>query len=84
MVEIKKGCAFEMHVLYDEGTPNVKFKVNTVNGRAGGDAGRVMLYLVGHLKYGEEEYTLKLDPEPLEGFVPVVARQLIHRLRPQA
>ncbi|KAL1677130.1 hypothetical protein EV122DRAFT_291319 [Schizophyllum commune] len=84
MVEIKKGCNFEMHVLYDEGTPNVKFKVNTVNGGAGGDAGRVMLYLVGHLKYGEEEYTLKLDPEPLEGFVPAVARQLIHRLRPLA
>ncbi|KAI5826137.1 hypothetical protein K523DRAFT_311997 [Schizophyllum commune Tattone D] len=84
MVEIKKGCDFEMHVLYDESTPNVKFKVNTVNGGAGGDAGRVMLYLVGHLKYGEEEYTLKLDPEPLEGFVPAVARQLILRLRPQA
>ena len=83
MVEIKKGCDFEMHVLYDEGTPNVKFKVNTVDG-AGGDAGRVMMYLVGHLKYGEEQYTLRLDPEPLEGFVPAVARQLIHRLRPQA
>uniref|UniRef100_D8Q817 MYND-type domain-containing protein n=1 Tax=Schizophyllum commune (strain H4-8 / FGSC 9210) TaxID=578458 RepID=D8Q817_SCHCM len=84
MAKIKKGCDFKMHVLYDEGTPNVKFKVNTVNGGAGGDAGRVMLYLVGHLKYGEVEYTLKLDPEPLEGFVPAVARQLIHRLRPRA
>ncbi|KAL1743645.1 hypothetical protein HDZ31DRAFT_40432 [Schizophyllum fasciatum] len=73
--DLKTGCHAEIHVLFEKDAPNVNFRVATVERIPDDATPEPLLYIVGHLEYYEEEYTLRLDPSPLVDFMSSGASQ---------